>query len=57
MLGGLTRALTAKTIMAQPTHEKTDRVNLVYKTTIGDSVQEIELPFRLLVLADLTCNQ
>jgi len=43
--------------MAEPTHEKTDRVNLVYRTTVGDSVQEIELPFRLLVLADFSCNQ
>jgi type VI secretion system protein ImpC len=57
VLGGLTRLQADITIMAQPTHEKTDRVNLVYKTTIGDSVQEIELPFRLLVLADFSCNQ
>lgn len=43
--------------MADPIHEKTDRVNLVYRTTVGDSAQEIELPFRLLVLGDFSCNE
>ena len=43
--------------MADPIHEKTDRVNLVYRTMVGNSMQEIELPFRLLVLADFSCNQ
>ncbi|PCJ86093.1 MAG: type VI secretion system contractile sheath large subunit [Thiotrichaceae bacterium] len=34
-----------------------DRVNLVYKTTIGGVEQEIELPFRLMVCGDFTCNE
>ncbi len=32
----------------------TDRINLVYQSTIGDRVEEVELPFKVLVLADLT---
>ncbi|MFT5220928.1 MAG: type VI secretion system protein ImpC [Planctomycetota bacterium] len=34
-----------------------DRVNLVYESKIGDRVETIELPFRLLVLADLTMDE
>jgi len=34
-----------------------DRVNLSYKTTIGGVEQDIELPFRLLVCGDFTCNE
>ena len=31
-----------------------ERVNIVYKTYIGDAEEEIELPFRFLVLGDFT---
>ena len=31
-----------------------ERVNIVYKTHIGDAEEEIELPFRFLVLGDFT---
>ena len=34
-----------------------DRVNFVYKTTVAGEQQEIELPFRLLVCGDFTCNE
>ncbi len=32
----------------------TDRINLVYQSRIGDRVEEVELPFKVLVLSDLT---
>jgi type VI secretion system protein ImpB len=32
----------------------TERVNIVYKSTTGDSSEEVELPLKLLVLGDLT---
>lgn len=35
----------------------TDRVNLVYESMIGDRVEEVELPLRLLVLGDYTLNE
>ena len=31
-----------------------ERVNIVYKTFIGDAEEEIELPFRFLVMGDFT---
>ena len=34
-----------------------DRVNLVYESRVGDRVSEVELPFKLLVLADLTLDE
>ncbi len=34
-----------------------DRVNLVYESRVGDRVEEVELPFKVLVLVDLTCDQ
>ncbi len=34
-----------------------DRVNFVYRTTVAGEEQEIELPFRLLVCGDFTCNE
>jgi len=37
--------------------QSVDRVNLVYKSTIANVEQEIELPFRLLVVGDFTCNE
>ena len=43
--------------MAEPKNNSVDRVNFVYKTTVGGSEQEIELPFRLLVCGDFTCNE
>ncbi|MDH5387810.1 MAG: type VI secretion system contractile sheath large subunit [Gammaproteobacteria bacterium] len=43
--------------MAESKNISVDRVNFVYKTTVGGSEQEIELPFRLLVCGDFTCNE
>ncbi|MFT5506196.1 MAG: type VI secretion system protein ImpC, partial [Gammaproteobacteria bacterium] len=34
-----------------------DRVNLLYESKVGDKVESIELPFRLMVLADLSCDE
>jgi type VI secretion system protein ImpC len=35
----------------------TDRINLVYESRTGDRVEELELPFKVLVLSDLTQDQ
>jgi type VI secretion system protein ImpC len=35
----------------------TDRINLVYESRTGDRVEELELPFKVLVLTDLTQDQ
>ena len=43
--------------MADSKNIAVDRVNLVYKTTIAGVENEIELPFRLLVCGDFTCNE
>jgi type VI secretion system protein ImpC len=43
--------------MADVQNNSVDRVNLVYKTSEGGTEQEIELPFRLLVCGDFTCNE
>jgi type VI secretion system protein ImpC len=43
--------------MAEAQNISVDRVNLVYKTSIAGVEQEIELPFRLLVCGDFTCNE
>ena len=43
--------------MADAQNKAVDRVNLVYKTSIGGVEQEIELPFRLLVCGDFTCDE
>ena len=43
--------------MAELQNNPVDRVKLVYKTSIGGIEQEIELPFRLLVCGDFTCNE
>ncbi|HHO59715.1 MAG TPA: hypothetical protein ENJ64_05685, partial [Thiotrichales bacterium] len=44
--------------MVQPVKDNSnDRVNLVYKTRVAGSEQEIELPLRLLVLSDLTADE
>lgn len=37
--------------------ETSDRINLVYESRIGDRVEEVELPFKVLVLADLTLDE
>lgn len=42
--------------MADP-KPASDRVNLVYESRIGDRVEEVELPFKVLVLADLTLDE
>ena len=42
--------------MVESQNNSVDRVNLVYKTTIAGVEQEIELPFRLLVCGDFTCD-
>lgn len=34
-----------------------DRVNLVYETKVGDKAVEVELPFKLMVLADFTRDE
>ena len=31
-----------------------ERVNIVYKTDVGDAKEEVELPFRFLVVGDFT---
>jgi len=43
--------------MAEAKNNDVDRVNLVYKTTIGGVEQEVEIPFRLLVCGDFTCDE
>ena len=43
--------------MAELKNNDVDRVNLVYKTTIGGVEQEVEIPFRLLVCGDFTCDE
>ena len=43
--------------MADIKNKSVDRVSLAYKTKIGGVEQEIELPFRLLVCGDFTCNE
>lgn len=43
--------------MADLQNNPVDRVKLAYKTNIGGIEQEIELPFRLLVCGDFTCNE
>jgi len=43
--------------MAEPSKQSSDRVNLTYKSKVGDKVEEIELPFKALVLADFTLDE
>ncbi len=40
-----------------PQAQAFDRVNLVYESTIGDRSEQVELPFKLLVLADFTRDE
>jgi type VI secretion system protein ImpC len=42
--------------MAEASKQASDRVNLTYTSKIGDRVEEVELPFKVLVLADLTLD-
>ena len=43
--------------MADVKENTTDRVNLVYKTEVAGTEQEIELPLRLLVLSDMSADE
>ena len=43
--------------MAEVKENTIDRVNLVYKTEVAGTEQEIELPLRLLVLSDMTSDE
>jgi type VI secretion system protein ImpC len=43
--------------MADAKNMLLDRVNLVYKTSVAGVEQEIELPFRLMVCGDFTCDE
>ncbi|NNE63468.1 MAG: type VI secretion system contractile sheath large subunit [Gammaproteobacteria bacterium] len=40
--------------MASPTPQSGDRVNLTYQSKTGDRVEDVELPFRVMVVSDLT---
>jgi type VI secretion system protein ImpC len=42
--------------MAEPSKKSSDRVNLTYKSKVGDRVEDVELPFKVLVLMDLTLD-
>ncbi len=42
--------------MAEVPKQASDRVNLTYTSKNGDRVEEVELPFKVLVLADLTLD-
>ncbi len=43
--------------MATAEHNTSDRVNIVYPSRIGDEIQDIELPFRVLVVGDFTHDE
>ena len=43
--------------MATAEQNKSDRVNIVYSSRVGDSVQDVELPFRVLVVGDFTQDE
>ena len=43
--------------MAEPSKQSSDRVKLTYKSKVGDRVEEIELPFKALILADFTLDE
>lgn len=42
--------------MAEAAKQASDRVNLTYKSKVGDRVEDVELPFKVLVLVDLTLD-
>lgn len=43
--------------MAEATQQTGDRVNLTYQSKTGDRVEDVELPFRVMVLSDLTRDE
>ncbi|MFT4713581.1 MAG: type VI secretion system protein ImpC [Candidatus Azotimanducaceae bacterium] len=43
--------------MAEAPKQASDRVNLTYESKVGDRVEVVELPFRVLVLVDLTLDE
>jgi len=43
--------------MVASTQPSSDRVNLVFESKSGDRVEEVELPFKLMVLADFTGDE
>ncbi len=43
--------------MVAATQQTGDRVNLTYQSKTGDRVEDVELPFRVMVLADLTRDE
>jgi type VI secretion system protein ImpC len=43
--------------MAEAPKQASDRVNLTYESKVGDRVEVVELPFRVLVLVDLTRDE
>ena len=43
--------------MATQTQQIVERVNLVYQSSAGSSDQEVELPFRVLVLGNFSCDE
>lgn len=43
--------------MAEASRPMIDRVNLVYESRSGDRVEEVELPFKVLVLTDFTLDE
>ena len=43
--------------MVVATQQTGDRVNLTYQSKTGDRVEDVELPFRVMVLADLTGDE
>jgi type VI secretion system protein ImpC len=42
--------------MAEAAKQASDRVNLTYKSKVGDRVEDVELPFKVMVLVDLTLD-
>ena len=43
--------------MADAPQQTSDRVNLIYKSKSGDRVEDVELPFKVMVLADMTGDE
>ena len=43
--------------MATSTQQTADRVNLIYQSKSGDRVEDVELPFKVMVLADFTSDE
>lgn len=43
--------------MAEPSKQASDRVNLTYTSKIGDRTEDVELPFKVMVLVDLTLDE